>query len=111
MRPKEIPKGTRLTHANPAGLEKRPRLAEWMTAAAYEDGTVRAAPTVTIWCVGGEWRANLRDRAEKVCLWLSEDTFEKLLKLIDELCQAPEAPWRVDDTADGRDGKRLPRRG
>jgi hypothetical protein len=111
MKRKELPKGTSRSHASTAGLEKRPNFAEWMTAAAFEDGKGRPAPTITIWCTSGEWRCNLRDKAEGVCLWLSEDTLDKLLKLVEEMCQNPMAPWRVDDPADGRDGKRLPRRG
>jgi len=111
MRPKELPKGSALLHGSTSGLDKSPNFAEWMTAAQYEDSTPRAAPTITIWCVGGEWRANLKDRAEGVCLWLSEDSFPKLMKLIDQLCQEGTAPWRVDDPSDGRNGKRLPRKG
>jgi len=111
MRPKELPKGNRASHASPAGLDKSPMFAEFMTSAAFEDGTARMSPTVTIWCQGGEWKANIRDRAEKVCLWLSEESFPKLLKLLEEMCQESAAPWRVDDREDERNGKRLPRKG
>jgi len=110
MRPKEIPKETRSQHASPAGLEKSPQFAEWMTCALYEDGSARIAPTLTVWCTSGEWRAVLKDKAEKVCLWLSEGTFLKLMKLVNDMCQLAEAPWRVDDQGDARDGKRLPKR-
>lgn len=111
MKPKELPKGTVRSHASPVGLEKSPMFAEWMTLAAFDDGKPRVGPTLTIWCAGGEWKCNLRDRAEGLCLWLSEDTFAKLLKLVEEMCQSAGAPWRVDDPQDARDGKRLPKRG
>jgi hypothetical protein len=89
------------------GLSKVPQYAEWMTATCYEDGTPRMAPTLTIWCQGGEWRANLRDRAEGLCLWLSAATHSDLIKLVDEFCQSSDAPWRHDEFGTREKGKRV----
>lgn len=95
--------------ANVDGMKGIASLAEWMTATSYEDGTVRQVPTVTFWCAGGEWKANLRDRAEGLCLWLSADTWGELVKLCDAACQDSGYPWRRDEFLDPERGKRVRR--
>lgn len=106
---KEVSKTAAQDHAARAGLDKLANFAEWMTSGVFEDGSARQAPTVTVWCSAGEWKCNLRDRAEGLCLWLSADTWAELVKLINDYCQASAAPWRVDDGGP-QDGKRLPRK-
>lgn len=106
---KEVSKTEAQDHASRAGLDKLASFAEFMTAGQYDDGKARQAPTVTVWCSGGEWKCNIRDRAEQLCLWLSADTWAELVKLINEYCLESAAPWRIDDGGQ-QDGKRLPRK-
>lgn len=89
------------------GMGKIPSLAEWMTATTFDDGADRQTPTVTFWCAGGEWHANLRDRAEGLCLWLVAPTWAELVKLCDQMCQESSAPWRRDAPGDKDKGKRV----
>lgn len=106
MKPKTISDRGRVDYASRDGLVKLGEFAEWMTCSGFEDGTPRLAPTMTIWCTNGEWRANLRDRQEGLCLWLSAPTWGDLLKMVNEFCLNDVAPWRHDDPANERNGKR-----
>lgn len=92
--------------ASTDGMGKIPQLAEWMTATSYEDGTARQVPTITFWCQAGEWKANLRDRAEGLCLWLSAESWQELVKIVDVACQDSTYPWRRDEFGDPEKGKR-----
>ena len=100
-------KGTRL-HADPDKLLKiYPNLQEFLTAAVFEDGVeVREAPTVTMWCAGGLWKVAVKDRAEGLVLWLSESSLAALLDLLEAMVLSEDAPWRHDDQAHERNGKR-----
>lgn len=85
-------------HASPDLVKGHyPNLAEWMTAALYEDGEKREAPTMTLWASGGQWKLTLKDRAEGLVMWLSAEKLLELLMLAEQFCQEEEAPWRVDD--------------
>lgn len=109
MKKKEVVHAPGAPAASTEGMTKIGRLAEWMTATSYEDGTPRQVPTCTFWCQGGEWKANLRDRAEGLCLWLSAATWAELVKIMDEACQDASYPWRRDEYGDPEKGKRAKR--
>jgi len=107
---KAIDKAKRVRQlADPTGLDKtRPRLAEWMTCGWFEDTKEpRLGPTLTIWCVSGEWRASLKDRAEQLVCWLSAPTYDELMEMADAFCQSGEAPWRHDEQGAPDKGKRV----
>lgn len=109
MKRKAIDKGKRVRQlADPSGLEKtHPRLADWMTSGWFEDTKEpRLGPTLTIWCVSGEWRASMKDRAEQLVCWLSAPTYAELMEMADAFCQSAEAPWRHDETGTPEKGKR-----
>lgn len=96
-------------HAAPGSLKKsHPQLSEFMTAALFdgEDGQ-RESPTVTVWCSGGLWRCSVKDRAEGLVMWLSAESPEELLEVIEGFVFSTDAPWRHDDTAHERNGKRV----
>lgn len=93
--------------ASVEGLDRLKRFAEWMTATTFDDGAERQLPTYTVWCQGGEWKANLRDREEGLCLWLSAPTHLELIKLIDAACQDASYSWRKDAYGDPEKGKRV----
>lgn len=96
-------------HASPDGLSKTfPKLAEFMTSAVF-DGSKdrRESPTVTIWAVGGTWRASIKDRAEGLVLWLSAPDIMELLGMMEEFVLSSEAPWRHDEQGHERQGKRV----
>lgn len=94
-------------HANPMPLAADfPNLAEWMTAATFDgEDTGRAAPSITVFCMSGEWRAALKDKEEGLVMWLSAQTADDLLLLAEQMVCAEGAPWRHDDGP--RDGKRV----
>jgi len=95
--------------ASPAGLkDTHKRLAEWLTSGWFEDTKeARIGPTITFWCVSGEWRAALKDRAESLVLWLSAPTFSELMEMADAMCQSSEASWRHDEQGGLDKGKRV----
>jgi hypothetical protein len=109
VKKKEVSHAPGAPAASIEGMNKIGQLAEWMTATSYEDGTPRQVPTITFWCQGGEWKANLRDRAEGLCLWLSAGTWAELVKIIDAACQDSTYPWRRDEYGDPDKGKRVKR--
>lgn len=96
-------------HASPEGLETiAPNLAEFLTVASYEnDNSAREAPTVTIWCSGGRWKASIKDRAEGLVLWLDADRAVELLQMCDLFCMESDAPWRHDQPDHERYKKRV----
>lgn len=98
-----------LLHASTDGLAKSfPKLAEFMTTATFEGGKDRReSPTVTIWAAGGTWRASVKDRAEGLVLWLSAPDVLELFGMLEEFVLSAEAPWRHDDQAHERNGKRV----
>jgi hypothetical protein len=96
-------------HADPGALKgKFPNVAEFLTAAVFDGGKeARIAPTVTIWAAGGQWKLNVKDREEKLVLWLSADDPMQLLVMLEEFCLSPQAPWRHDDQEHASNGKRV----
>lgn len=96
-------------HGSPAGLaETHPNMAEFMTAATFEqDGKTepRESPTLTVWCAGGQWKASVKDRAEGLVMWLSAETWAELLQMVDLFVMEVAAPWRHDEGA--LNGKRV----
>jgi hypothetical protein len=88
-------------HADAAGLAStHPNLAEFMTCAAFDgDGKLepREAPTITVWCQGGQWKASVKDRAEGLVMWLASETWAELWQMIDLFALEPDAPWRHDE--------------
>jgi hypothetical protein len=96
-------------HASPGDLGKQfPQLAEFMTAAKFEgEPDVRESPTVTVWCSGGLWRCSVKDRAEGLVMWLSAETPNELLDVVEGFVFSNDAPWRHDDQAHERNGKRV----
>lgn len=96
-------------HAPPDELSSRWKsLGEWLTCAVWEDTKeVRQAPTVTIWAQGGQWKCCLRDRDRKLVMWLAAQSLSELVELADSIVLSPDAPWRHDDSANERNGKRV----
>jgi len=91
-----------------AVLEGFPLLSEFMRSATYEDSTdPRDAPTITIWCAGGLWKAAVKDRAEGLVMWLSDSSLFVLLTLLNGMVLSEDAPWRHDSELNGQKGKRV----
>lgn len=85
-------------HASPDLLKGHyPNLAEFLTTGVYEDGERRESPTITLWASGGQWKAILKDRAEGLVMWLSEEKLLALLMMAEQMCLEEDGPWRVDD--------------
>lgn len=99
--------GTTL-HASPDLLKGHyPNLAEWLTAAVYDDGARRESPTLTVWASGGQWRLSLKDRAEQLVMWLSAEKLLEVMQLAELFVLSEEGPWRQDDYAKEDKGKRV----
>lgn len=96
-------------HASPGDLSKQfPQLSEFMTAAKFEgEQDVRESPTITVWCSGGLWRCSVKDRAEGLVMWLSAETPRELMDIVEGFVFSNDAPWRHDDQAHERNGKRV----
>jgi len=110
MKRKDLSKSkSSLLHADPEGLAKTfPKLSEFLTAATFEGSKDRReSPTITFWATGGTWRVSVKDRAEGLVLWLSAPSVMELLSMLEDFVLSTEAPWRHDDQAHQRDGKRV----
>jgi len=68
---------------------------------------VRVARTFTCWAAGGQWKVAVKDRAEGLVLWLSADSLQQLVVLLDAMVLSTEAPWRHDEANHERNGKRV----
>jgi hypothetical protein len=94
-------------HASPELTKGHyPSLTEFMTTAAFEDGTRRESPTLTLWAQGGQWKLTLRDRAEALVMWLSAEKLLELLQLAELFCLSGDGPWRIDEYGSPEKGKR-----
>lgn len=88
-------------------LDKYPNLQEFLTAAVLEGETDRReSPTVTVWASGGVWKVSVRDRAEQLVMWLQGMTLREVLNQLETFVLDEQAPWRHDDAASERNGKR-----
>jgi hypothetical protein len=96
-------------HASSAEVKKGwPSLHEWLTCARWEDdGADRQSPTLTVWAQSGQWKLCLRDRDQSRVLWLGAASLVELVDLADGIVLSPDAPWRHDDDAHERNGKRI----
>jgi len=109
MKRKDLSKSaSSLLHADPSGLkEAYPKLCEFLTSATFEGSKDRrVSPTITFWATGGTWRASVKDREEGLVLWLSAPDVRELLMMLEEFVLCTDAPWRHDDQAHERNGKR-----
>lgn len=95
--------------ADTSGIaEKYPALAEHLSL-DWIDGGVRTTSTLTLTVDGGRWRASLRDRDNGVVCWVTGDTFDGTLGLLERGIVDGSLDWRVDQYAPARrGGKRKP---
>lgn len=110
MKRKEQDKLTSLvSHASTAWIaDAFPNLAEFMTSAVWDDSKERReAPTLTIWAQSGLWKCSVKDKAEGLVMWLSAETVQELMQLIELYVLEPDAPWRHDELSNPRVGKRV----
>lgn len=101
-----------MTHASVAGLlEHFPNIASFMTTAVFEDTKERRdAPTITLWCLSGQWKASVKDKAEGLVMFLNAETLPELLQLIELYVLEAEAPWKYDELGSPQKGKRVERK-
>lgn len=88
-------------------LAKLPNLDAFLTTGAYDDGSRRESPTLTLWAVGGQWKLAVKDRAEGLVMWLSAADLEELVQMAELFVLEESAPWRRDDPAAADRGKRI----
>lgn len=73
--------------------KKYPWLWEYLTAAAYKDGTARQTATLTLFADGGVWSCALTDREEDRTCWCSGLELVGLLEALEQRVQDP-GSWR-----------------
>lgn len=85
-----------------------PLLSDHLTATAYEGEAAgsRITSTLLIFAQDGTWRAVLRDRQEKQCLWVSANTFDELLGVLENAIGDENAVWREDRMAGAPEASR-----
>jgi len=71
-----------------------PALSEYLTSAAYPDGTVRQLATLTIFREDGWWKACLNEKDQGLVLFVAESRFGTLLEALELLLQEDHPPWR-----------------
>lgn len=95
--------------ANPEGLlELYPLLTEHLVSTAYDGDAPGTRTTSTLLLFGqdGVWKANLRDRQEQRCLWLSSLLFKDLFAVIEDALAHGTGQWRDDRAAGAPEAKR-----
>lgn len=78
-----------------------PLLAEHLTHTTYSDGTSRQTSTLLIFTSDGVWKAMLKDRAEKLCCFVTAEDFDSVLMALEDAVSDPATVWRVDNWDSG----------
>lgn len=75
-------------------LVKCPILVEYLSAGAYEDGTVRQTSTITVFVEGRGVKLALNDRDMRRGLYVTGDTLEDALKALEKHVGLDRPDWR-----------------
>lgn len=101
---KSSPSGAR---AEPGDiLLDRPRLFEYLSEAAWEDGTERELSTLTLFTADGRWRASLNDKALNRIAFMSGATPEACLDNLENGLENDDLDWRPNRGASGPGSKK-----
>jgi hypothetical protein len=74
--------------------DERPALLEYLTATTDENGRPRQTATITLCAENGLWKAALNDREQLASLWVSGESVEAVLGLLEAAARLPDGPWR-----------------
>lgn len=74
-----------------------PAILEFLTIAAWEDGTVRQVGTIMVLVDGLVWKAWVHDRDGRRSCFVSSRTPEDLLAAVEEVLANGGGEWRSDD--------------
>lgn len=83
-----------------------PLLAERLVNLNYDDGSPRQTDTLLVFAQDGVWKAALRDRDTRLCLWASSPVLIDLVEVIEALLGDPAAVWRADRAAGAAEASR-----
>lgn len=83
-----------------------PALAERLTLLTYEDGSARQTDTLLVFAQDGVWKAALRDRDSRLCLWAASPVLIDLVEVLEGLLCDPAAVWRADRAAGAAEASR-----
>jgi hypothetical protein len=72
-----------------------PYLTEHLCNEKYDDGSKRQRSSVTLFCEDGSVKLSLNDRTESRSLYVSSDTLQGALALLESACCADAPPWRA----------------
>jgi hypothetical protein len=87
-----------------------PVLADYLTSLFYDgDPPVpRETATLLLFAQDGSFRACLRDRAERRCLWVATPSWADLLTVLELGLSDENAVWREDRLSGAETAKRIP---
>jgi len=80
-------------------LAKLPLIREWLSATAYDDGSVRQTGALRITSRDALWHLTLTDPDARARLMVSDTSLDKALLLLETLLGADQAPWQADPYA------------
>lgn len=83
-----------------------PLLAGYMTDSNYDDGSVRRPGRLFITAERGNWSATLKDPDQAIELTVATSRPEELWAALEAALSLPKPPWRADQWAKPRPGKR-----
>lgn len=87
--------------------ERCPVLFDYLTSLAYEDGTQRQTASLIAFVEEGQFKVCLNDRDTDRVLFVSGDTLQETLDVLEAVINDDRPPWRESKGAKGRPpGKR-----
>jgi hypothetical protein len=73
-----------------------PNVLDFLSTPVWEDGTRRETGKLTLYCEFGRWKAVVQDRELKRVAFLSAETPDDLLSVLDDGLGSDSLDWRVE---------------
>lgn len=72
-----------------------PLVTEYLCTQQYDDGSPRERSALSLFCEDGMLKLALNDKAEGRSLYVSAESLEDALELLERALHATNAPWRL----------------
>jgi hypothetical protein len=72
-----------------------PLVTEYLCALKYDDGSPRERSTLSVFCEDGSLKLALNDKGEKRSLYVSSDSWDAAIALMEMALAADHPPWRA----------------
>jgi len=98
MRRSAVPSGSGVSGraaCDPGFESAYPLLFEHLAAVTWEDGSARETSTLMVLCELGRVKLGLNDRSEGRSLWVTGDTLEAALAVLEGSLRTGSADWRA----------------